>query len=166
MQIEIRKIEPSDVDRIHAINETNVPEVGGVERDRWDALLDDAAFSLGIEADGVLGGFCVVFGQGAAYRSVNYRWFMDRYDDAMYLDRVAFDPDYQGLGLGTRLYEEVDRVIAADHPEMTRLTLEVNLDPPNGPSLAFHTRRGFTEVGRQVTDYGFEVCLMERAVRA
>jgi uncharacterized protein len=40
----------------------------------------------------------------SAYDSVNYRWFTERYDDFMYLDRVAFDAEAQGRGLGTLLY--------------------------------------------------------------
>jgi len=28
------------------------------------------------------------------------------------------------------------------------MTLEVNVDPPNPPSLAFHSGRGYVEVGR------------------
>ena len=28
------------------------------------------------------------------------------------------------------------------------MTLEVNVDPPNPPSLAFHAGRGYVEVGR------------------
>ena len=28
------------------------------------------------------------------------------------------------------------------------MTLEVNVDPPNPPSLAFHARRGYVEVDR------------------
>ena len=45
---------------------------------------------------------------------------------------------------------------------MGRLGLEVNVDPPNPQSMAFHLGRGFEEVGRQVTDYGFEVAMMTR----
>jgi predicted GNAT superfamily acetyltransferase len=30
------------------------------------------------------------------------------------------------------------------------MCLEVNLEPPNEPSLAFHRRRGYVEVGQQV----------------
>ncbi len=39
------------------------------------------------------------------------------------------------------------------------MCLEVNLDPPNEPSLAFHRRRGYVEVGRQVAT-GHLVSLM------
>ena len=162
----IRRVDRGDLDRIHQINEANVPHVNSIERSLWDSLVADCALALVVEprdADEIAG-FCIVFGQDAEYSSVNYRWFMDRFDDAMYLDRVAFDERFHGLGLGTLLYAEVDRLLATDFSEMTRLTLEVNVEPPNPQSMAFHTRRGFVEVGRQVTDYGFEVSLMHRAI--
>jgi predicted GNAT superfamily acetyltransferase len=162
----IRRVDGGDLDRIHQINEANVPDVNSIEPSRWGDLVADCALALVVEPHDAdeIAGFCFVFGQGAEYASVNFRWFMDRFDDAMYLDRVAFDERFHGLGLGTLLYAEVDRILATDFPEMTRLTLEVNVDPPNRQSMAFHTRRGFVEVGRQVTDYGFEVSLMQRAI--
>ncbi len=45
----------------------------------------------------------------------------------------------------------------ADH-----LALEVNVDPPNEVSLAFHAGLGFTEVGRQDTPYGIRVSMQMR----
>lgn len=162
MSAVIRDLLPDDLDRVHAINQANVPEVGTLRREQLDDLLEESAFALVVEDGGELVGFCVLIAPGSPYRSVNYRWFMDRYDDAMYLDRVAFDADHRGRGLGTRLYAEVERRIVHEHPDLARLTLEVNLDPPNEPSMAFHARRGFVEVGRQVTDYGAEVCLMQK----
>ena len=164
MPATIRPARPDDHDRLHEINEANVPDVGSVERGRWDGLIEMCSLVLVVEDDGEIAGFCCVLGPGTAYGSVNYRWFMDRYDDAMYLDRVAFDERFLRRGLGSLLYDEVDKHLAADHPDAVRLTLEVNVDPPNPGSHAFHTRLGFTEVGRQVTDYGFEVSMMERPI--
>ena len=45
--------------------------------------------------------------------------------------------------LGTFVYDEVEG--SCGRPV---LALEVNIDPPNEPSLAFHRARGFTEVGQ------------------
>ncbi len=160
----IRPVVAGDLDRVHQINEANVPAVSSLARERWDELVDECALGLVVEPDpgGGIAGFCLVVAPGSAYASVNYRWFMERYDDALYLDRVAFDDRFQRRGLGALLYAELDRRLAAAHPTMARLTLEVNVDPPNPQSMAFHTRLGFVEVGRQVTDYGCEVSLMTR----
>lgn len=160
----IRPAVATDHDRLHRINEANVPAVSSLTRPRFDDLIAMSVTTLVVEPSGAgeVAGFCVVLGPGAPYGSVNYRWFMDRYDDALYLDRVAVDERYRGLGLGTLLYSELDRLLAAAHPTMARLTLEVNLEPPNPGSLAFHARLGFAEVGRQHTDYGCEVSLQSR----
>ena len=45
------------------------------------------------------------------------------------------------------------------------VTCEVNLEPPNPASLAFHARLGFRQVGEQVTKGGsVRVALLARAV--
>ncbi len=46
-----------------------------------------------------------------------------------------------------------------------RMTLEVNVDPPNLGSLAFHERRGYVEVGR-LGDPGHVVGLMAKELTA
>jgi uncharacterized protein len=160
--VAIRPIEPADLGRILEINQANVPEVGSVDADRMASLLQMSPIALAVELDTAIVGFCLVMPSDAPYESVNYRWFTQRYDDFMYLDRVAFDAEAQGRGLGTRLYAEVDRRMVesgANH-----LALEVNVDPPNEPSLAFHARRGFAEVGQQDTPYGIRVSMQMRPV--
>lgn len=167
--MEIRPVLSSDLPRLHALNQACVPEVGPVAVDDWQSLADLTAISLVTEVPEESGwapaGFCFVMGPGADYGSVNYRWFMERYDDAFYLDRVAVDERHRGRGIAGRMYAAVCAEITRTRPEITRLTLEVNVDPPNQVSLAFHARQGFTEVGRQMTPYGIEVSLMEKALR-
>ncbi len=158
----IRPIEPSDLDRILEINQANVPEVGSVDADRMAFLVGESPIALAVELDGAVVGFCLVMPSTAPYDSVNFRWFTERFDDFMYLDRVALDAGAQGRGLGTQLYAEVDRAMV--DLGANRLALEVNVDPPNEPSLVFHTRRGFTEVGRQDTPYGIRVSMQMRDV--
>lgn len=157
----IRAIEPVDLDRILEINAANVPEVGAVDADRMAYLLEQSPIALAVDIDGRIVGFCLVMPSDSDYDSGNYRWFTERYDDFMYLDRVAFDADAQGRGLGTLLYAEVDRLMV-ERGGAGQLALEVNVDPPNEPSLAFHARRGFLEVGQQDTTYGIRVSMQMR----
>ena len=158
--VSIRSIEPEDLARILEINQANVPEVGSVDAGRMTYLVTESPIALAVELDGAVVGFCLVMRSNSDYDSVNYRWFTERYDDFMYLDRVAFAADAQGRGLGTLLYAEVDRLMV-DGDE-SQLALEVNVDPPNESSLAFHTRRGFIEVGQQDTPYGIRVSMQMR----
>jgi predicted GNAT superfamily acetyltransferase len=80
--------------------------------------------------------------------------------DFVYLDRVAVVVDHRGRGIGSRLYEEVERRTRA-----AWFTLEVNLRPRNDGSFRFHARNGFVEVGQQETDYDALVSLMAKRLR-
>ncbi|MGA9279330.1 GNAT family N-acetyltransferase [Ilumatobacter sp.] len=159
--VTFRPILPSDLDVVEQINAANVPEVGPVDHDRMTFLVDESAIALAAEIDGEVIGFCLVLPPGSSYDSLNYRWFAEHYPTAMYLDRVAFDESVVGRGYGTAMYAEVARTIEADFSDAAGLTLEVNVDPPNEPSLAFHRKLGFTAVGRQASK-GIEVEMMHR----
>jgi predicted GNAT superfamily acetyltransferase len=164
MRSRIRDLISSDLGAALEINQTNTPEVGSVDSERLAFLFDEAAIALAA-VDGVaVLGFVLVLAPGSTYDSVNYRWFTDRGDNIMYLDRVVVDAGHRGMGLGRALYSAVFDRIGADHPAMTRLGLEVNIEPPNPASMAFHRKLGFEEVGQQQTPYGSLVSLMERAV--
>ena len=158
-----RTIEASDLDHVLAINAANVPEVGEIDAGELEFLVDESAIALVAEHDHALVGFCVVLAPGSTYTSVNYRWFMELHPDSLYLDRVAFDASAQGRGWGRAMYDEVARRMRDEFTDMTGLTLEVNIDPPNDPSLRFHAKQGFVEVGRQMS-HGIEVSLMRRPV--
>ena len=160
-----RSIEVSDLDGVLAINAANVPDVGDIDLDGLAFLVGESAIALAAEHDEVLVGFCVVLAPGSSYASVNYRWFMERYPDALYLDRVAFAASAQGRGWGTAMYDEVGRRIQNGFADATGLTLEVNVDPPNETSLRFHAKQRFVEVGRQMS-HGIEVSLMHRPTSA
>ncbi len=165
----IRPLTNADFDRVLEINAANVPAVGPIDGAQLAFLVEESCVALVAEVGGppaiTVAGFCVVLPPGSSYESVNYRWFMDRFDTAWYLDRVALDAAFHGQGMGSELYAAVDREVSARRAAgaaLDRLTLEVNVDPPNVASLAFHARLGFVEVGRQQTPYGTEVSLQEK----
>ena len=157
----VRLLTATDLDRVLTINESGVPGVGAIDAAGLAHLVDESSMTLVATVDDpideIVAGFCVVLPPGADYGSVNYRWFSERYDDFVYLDRVAIAPGFQGRGLGRALYDEVER-----RADAAWFTLEVNLRPRNDGSLAFHERLGFVEVGQQETDYGTFVSLMAK----
>ena len=157
----IRELIVSDLPEALTINEANVPAVGELDAQKLVHLLHEATISLAAEEEGRLVGFCIVLPPGADYDSVNYRWFAARYDDFIYLDRVAVADGWRSRGVGAAMYAEVERRAAA-----AWFTLEVNLRPRNEGSLRFHTRIGFSEVGQQETPYGARVALLAKPLPA
>lgn len=109
---------------------------------RLRALLGWAAAAPAVVAGDRLDGFLLGFGPGSAYDSPNYRWFDARLDRFAYVDRVIVAPPAQGQGLARRLYD----AFAAQAPGP--LVCEVNSQPPNPGSDAFHARLGFVEMGQ------------------
>jgi hypothetical protein len=156
----VRPLDVDDLATIWRINEANVPEVGSVSLDRLRYLVGESAIALAADLDGDVVGFCLVLAPGSGYDSSNYRWFAEHRPAAWYLDRVAIDAGRWGVGVGRALYDEV--VVRLERRGVGALGLEVNSDPPNDRSLAFHQRQGFVELERRMTPYGIEVAMMER----
>jgi uncharacterized protein len=160
----IRDLQRADLDAALAINNANVPAVNELDLGELTRLHGFAAAALGADRDtdgigkGGLGGFCLVYGPGEAYSSFNYRWFSAHYDDFVYLDRIAVAAGRRRTGIGRQLYTELVERFTGRYPV---LLCEVNVQPRNDASLAFHHTIGFREVGQQDTDPGKRVSLLE-----
>jgi predicted GNAT superfamily acetyltransferase len=158
----LRDYRSADLAAVHAINQAEVPAVGDETAEALATIAESSTIALVAEIDDRVAGFCLVLAPGADYGSLNYRWFSDRYDDFVYLDRIAIAPAFQRRGVGRAMYAEVER-LAAERPAATcHFTLEVNLRPRNDTSLAFLAELGFIEVGQRETAYGTLVSLMAK----
>jgi predicted GNAT superfamily acetyltransferase len=157
----------ADLERILTLNAGAVPDVGAIDAERLRALIDQSLLALAIstEDDEQVVGFCLVLGPGADYQSVNYRWFSSHFgttgEPFAYLDRVAIDPAFQRQGFGQKLYRFVESWLL-EATETLWFCLEINLEPRNDISLAFHESLGFEEIGQQLTDYGVLVSLQTK----
>ena len=107
-----------------------------------------------------LAGFLIGMTPDVPYGSGNFKWFLDRSDDFVYIDRIAVSPWFRKRGIAARLYADIDRY--ARTLGAKRLTLEVNVRPRNDVSLAFHERMGFKPLDERETDYGSRVVMMEK----
>ncbi|WP_241238268.1 GNAT family N-acetyltransferase [Nocardioides pantholopis] len=145
----LRPITPADVEAVLALNQRDVVLLSPLDAARLERLRGWADRADVVDVDGEVAGFFLTFGPGTPYDGGNYRWYAERYGEQFYyLDRIVLDPRFRRRGLGGLVYDAVERDAAA----YSRLALEVNTDPPNEPSLAFHARRGFVQVGER--DYG------------
>jgi hypothetical protein len=94
---------------------------------------------------------------GSAYPSDNYGWFEEqRSTRHLYVDRIAVSNAARGCGVGRALYEETLRLAAELGEE--RVTAEVNEDPPNPESMAFHAKLGFRHLESRMSGSGQGRC--------
>ena len=89
-------------------------------------------------------GFLIAFA-GLPLRGPNHGWVHRHRPGAVYVDRVAVVASARGQGIARRLYEDLAAAVLASG--RSGLACEVNLDPPNPGSLAFHTRLDFRPAG-------------------
>jgi predicted GNAT superfamily acetyltransferase len=159
----IRFLTPNDFDEVLEINNCNVPAVGELTREKLQYLIDHSLHALVVE-QGTTVGFCITFAPNAPYDSPNYQWFCNRYEQFVYLDRIAFVPDAQGMGLGKVLYQHIEHLMDEDNLPYP-LCCEVNLEPPNPGSLRFHQSIGFAQVGQRGAALTNQVALLVKTTQ-
>jgi len=135
-------ISPDTEAAVLALNNTHATELSWLDRGRLSALLGQAFHARRI---GCVAAFLLALDESADYDSPNYLWFRARYPRFVYVDRVVVRPAARGRGLARRLYADLIGHAAASAHDI--MACEVNADPPNPASDAFHAALGFTEVG-------------------
>jgi predicted GNAT superfamily acetyltransferase len=149
---EIRAATVRDLPEVLRLNQSALPHVSSLTSDRLRTLFDDAAwFHIALIDDGCAG-FLIALRPGSNYRSENYLWFARRYPSFLYIDRICVSPEFQRRGVASCLYADAEKF--AFECRISLLACEVNLEPENPPSLKFHDRQDFQEVGTQRTEMG------------
>ena len=139
------RISPS----ILALNNAHAAELSWLDAERLGSLVRQSFYARRIgEADA----FLLAFDQRANYDSPNYLWFREQYPRFVYVDRVVVAPSMRGRGYARSLYTHL-----FEHARWARhhlVVCEVNSDPPNPASDAFHAMMEFGEVGSAVIHQG------------
>jgi predicted GNAT superfamily acetyltransferase len=155
--VRLRPLGDPDAAEVLALNHRNVVLLAPMDADTLAALRSVAHRFDVVEVDGRFGGFVVTVAPGSSYWSPYYRWFAERGDGLLYLDRIVLHEDVRRSGVGSAVYDAVE----ADAATYGGVALEVNLEPPNEPSLAFHRARGYVAVGR-LGEPGHRVAMFEK----
>lgn len=161
---ELRDVEDTDLDVVLRLNEAVVPAVSSVGIAQMQWFAEHAAYFRIALREQDLAAFLIGMRPGTDYQSPNYQWFCNAYADFGYIDRIAVAGIARRHGLATRMYEDFEVQLPAD---VTVMTCEVNIRPPNDSSMRFHENLGFRQVGSQTLDEGDkEVALMTRNLGA
>jgi uncharacterized protein len=132
----------SDVEpALLVLNNAHAMELSWLEPGRFSVLLGRAFHARRI---GGADAFLLAFDQDAD--SPNFLWFRERHPRFVYIDRVAVAPAARGRGHARRLYADLIETAAARGHSL--VVCEVNSEPPNPASDAFHAALGFADVGQ------------------
>ena len=125
-----------------ALNNAHAAELSWLEPHEFSRLVAEAFHARAV---GECDAFLIAFDQHADYQSPNFLWFRSRYERFVYVDRVVVAASARGRGLARALYADLfGKASDAGH---RIVTCEVNAEPPNPASDAFHAALGFVVVG-------------------
>jgi uncharacterized protein len=148
----------SFIDNMLALNNAHQTETGFLERAALVSMIERGFYSA-YAKDGN-DALIITFDQAADYDSPNFKWFQSRFDRFVYVDRIIVAEHARGQGHARHYYNALFALAKENGHE--RVTCEVNLDPPNPGSLAFHAALGFTACGEALLGNGKTVRYLER----
>jgi len=145
--MEIRDAVSADMQRILELNNLEAEAVNALREDSLAAMCGQGFAAL--VAGEPIEAFLLAFDHQTPAQGPNHAWFLARETSFVYVDRVVVSRSAQRQGLARRLYAALEAKARA--ARIPAICCEVNLLPPNLPSLAFHERLGFATAG-EATD--------------
>jgi predicted GNAT superfamily acetyltransferase len=159
----LRAATPADHPRLLELNAASVLELSPLDDERLSYILALAERCLVVDNDaGEVVGFAIAIPPGTEYDSINYGWFSARYERFLYLDRIAVSAACRRQRIGARLYDAMEQAAAP----YGRMVCDVNIQPRNEASLAFHAARGYHELGELAHPAGKTVALLSNELES
>ncbi len=156
--MEIRPLADGDTEAVLDLNEQSVEALSPLDAPALAHYRSLAAAALVCEVDAEVAAFALAYAPGTAYTSINYLWHGLCFDDFFYLDRISVHRAFRRRGIATALYDALEQQAAAHR----RMVCEVNSEPPNPESLAFHKGRGYLEIGHLIQLNGHVTVMLEK----
>lgn len=159
-EAELRPFADRDLGWAHALNQANGEALSFMERAPFEALVRRASYARVVAPNDA---FILAYDAPPMTDSPNFSWFAKRYRNFLYIDRVAVADHARRRGLAGCIYRDLFRFAAEQGYPI--IGAEVNADPPNPASDAFHAAQGFQVVGEaRLTDRNKTVRYFTRLV--
>ena len=97
-------------------------------------------------------GLLLAFDENADYQNENFNNLKELTNNFIYIDRVIINKEYWGMGLGSAFYDILSEL--AQEANKDKLVCEVNIEPLNEDSIAFHEALGFSPIGEKELSNG------------
>ena len=135
----------NEVEEMHLINQENIPELGDVpELEDFKLRVNWSENIFVYTHEDIIKAFVLCMREGQDYNSPNYQYISSRFKNFLYVDRIAVQEELRGKGIGEKIYSTV---IDKGKENNLDILCEVNTRPLNEPSIAFHQKMGFEEIG-------------------
>jgi predicted GNAT superfamily acetyltransferase len=158
----IHNLSSLDVAIMLPLNNAHTKETSALDDASFTALLEMAFYARGVDRGATA--FLIALDHKASYGSPNFLWFKATRESFVYIDRIIVLSSARGRGIARLLYD--DLLAAARNAGHDRVVCEVNIDPPNLASEAFHRTMGFEVVGQATIRNGTKtVRYLEKTLR-
>ena len=145
MSITIRDVQEHELDAILAMNNAAGSGILPMNQAQIRYFWQNADYFRVAETGDCLVGFLIAMTRDADYESSNFRWFKERYDAFVYIDRIVIAKGQRSAGIGRLFYADVQSFAETRAPA---LVAEVFMEESTHPALLFHGSFGFHEVGQ------------------
>ena len=136
--------------QLYSINQEHAHYLTFIENEtELSKLIELSDIFMYLVTDNNVLGFMMCFREKSKHQSLNYKYFNDRKDKFLYVDRIAIRGDNGRKGFGSILYRELFKIASLSN---LSVCCEVYTRPMNTTSLKFHYKNGFKSVGK----YDFE----------
>ena len=158
----IRSLEHDDITEVLRLNAEAVPAVFRLDHSEICRLMGISKLHLAAtRLDGTLAGYALAFSKEESYDGEEFLALQLSISESfIYIDQITIEEQSRGTGIGRMLYAEL--ALRARKLGTFIMCCEVNTQPPNPSSLAFHQRMGFSIVGKMSTSDGRTVALLKR----
>ena len=130
-----------------ALNQHFVHWLSPLDGNRLDYLLTRASHArCMVDGGGHLLGALIAYRHDVDYPDHwNMAWLREHLEGFVYIDRIIVADAAQGRGVARALYTDLERFAVSQG--ITTLACEINTQPDNPASHAFHQRLGFRPIG-------------------
>ncbi len=160
-----RHLARRDFSAVLAINAMGFPGVAPLDEVEIERLMLLPNAHLAVSAvDDYLLGYALAFPDHAPYDGEEFQVLLAHCPRPfLYIDQVAIAPNMRRKGVASALYSALE--VEARKLSMSRLCCEVNLQPPNPVSVAFHQTMGFEQLEKLETADGRTVILLGKSIK-
>ena len=135
----------NEIKEMHTINQENIPEVGDLsELEDFRSRVNWSENIFVYKYEDVIKAIVLCMREEQDYKSPNYEYISDRFNKFLYVDRIAVQEQFRRKGIAEKIYSTV---IDKGRENNLDILCEVNTRPSNEPSMAFHKKMGFEEIG-------------------